>query len=62
MKQLIYQNKIIQILIIAKLDYEQSEKDLAIAESDLKPTASLSLERSYADDLVQLLMKEIKIY
>ena len=29
----------------------KSEKDLAIAESDLKPTASLSLEKSYADDL-----------
>ena len=36
---------------IAKFDLEQSEKDLAISESDLKPTASLSLERSYADDV-----------
>ena len=36
---------------IAKLDLIQSEKDLAISESDLKPTASLSLERSYSDDL-----------
>ena len=36
---------------IAKFDLEQSEKDLAISESDLKPTASLSLERSYTDDI-----------
>ena len=36
---------------IAKLELNQSEKDLAISEADLKPTASLSLERSYTDDL-----------
>ena len=36
---------------IAKFDLAQSEKDLAISESDLMPTASLSLERSYADDI-----------
>ena len=36
---------------IANFDVIQSEKDLALAESDLKPTASLSLEKSYADDL-----------
>ena len=36
---------------IAKFDLVQSEKDVAISESDLKPTASLSLERSYADDI-----------
>jgi len=36
---------------IAELDLIQSEKDLAISEADLKPTASLSLERSYSDDL-----------
>ena len=36
---------------IAKFDLAQSEKDVAISESDLKPTASLSLEKSYADDL-----------
>jgi len=36
---------------IAKFDLAQSEKDEAISESDLKPTASLSLERSYSDDL-----------
>ena len=35
---------------IARLDLIQSEKDLAISESDLKPTASLSLERSYSED------------
>lgn len=36
---------------IAKFDLQKSEKELAISESDLKPTASLSLERSYTDDL-----------
>ena len=36
---------------IAKFDLDQSEKDEAISQSDLKPTASLSLERSYSDDL-----------
>ena len=35
---------------IAKFDLAQSENDLAISKSDLSPTASLSLERSYADD------------
>ncbi len=38
-------------ILIAKLDLEKSEKDLAISQSDLKPSASLSLERSYSDDL-----------
>tara|TARA_Y100000590_G_scaffold455255_1_gene603555 strand:+ start:684 stop:1976 length:1293 start_codon:yes stop_codon:yes gene_type:complete len=36
---------------IAKLELYQSEKDLSISEADLKPTASVSLERSYTDDL-----------
>jgi len=36
---------------IAKFDLAQSEKDLAISKLDLAPTASLSLERSYADDV-----------
>jgi outer membrane protein len=36
---------------IAKFDLAQSEKDAAISQSDLKPSASLSLERSYSDDL-----------
>ena len=36
---------------IAKFDLEKSEKDLSIAKSDLAPTASLSLERSYAEDV-----------
>ncbi len=36
---------------IAKFDLAQSEKELEISESDLKPTASLSLERSYSEDL-----------
>ena len=51
MKQLTYLNKITQILKSQNLILEQSEKDLAISQSDLKPTASLSLERSYADEL-----------
>ena len=38
-------------ILIAKLDLEKSEKELEISESDLKPTASLSLERTYTDDL-----------
>ena len=38
-------------LLIAKLDLEKSKKDLNISESDLKPTASLSLQRTYTDDL-----------
>jgi outer membrane protein len=38
-------------LIIAQLEYEQAQKDNIIAKSDLAPTANLSLERSYTDDL-----------
>ena len=36
---------------IAKLELIQSEKDIEISESDTKPTASLSFERSFTDDL-----------
>ena len=36
---------------IAKFELEQSKKDLKIAKSDLAPTATLSLERSYTEDL-----------
>ena len=36
---------------IAKLELNQSEKDLSISEADLNPTASVSLERSYTNDL-----------
>ena len=36
---------------IAKLELEQAQKDIDIAKSDLAPTASLSLERSYTEDL-----------
>ena len=38
-------------LIIAKLEHEQSKKDELIAKSDLAPTATLSFERSYTNDL-----------
>ena len=46
---------------IANFDVVQSEKDLAIAESDLKPTASLSLEKSFADDLAALRVTDCAI-
>tara|TARA_X000001036_G_scaffold336687_1_gene315642 strand:- start:64 stop:1356 length:1293 start_codon:yes stop_codon:yes gene_type:complete len=36
---------------IAKFDLAQSEKDLSISKSDLAPTATLSLERSHAEDI-----------
>jgi outer membrane protein len=38
-------------LIIAQLEYEQAQKDKIIAKSDLAPTANLSLDRTYTDDL-----------
>ena len=38
-------------LIIAEIEYGQSELDVKIARSDLSPTAKISLERSYTDDL-----------
>ena len=47
-------------ILIAKLDLEKSEKDLAISESDLKPSASLSLERSYSDDLTSTINEREK--
>jgi outer membrane protein len=38
-------------LIIAKLEYEQSEKDVIISRSDLSPSAKLSYENSRSQDL-----------
>jgi len=38
-------------LIIAKLEYLQSEKDIRIAESEMLPSASLSFEASQVEDL-----------
>ena len=38
-------------LIIAKLEYEQSEKDVLISRSDLAPSAKLSYENSRSQDL-----------
>ena len=38
-------------LIIAKLEFNQSKQDVQIAKSDLKPSADLSFERTYSDDL-----------
>jgi len=40
-----------QDIKIAELELDQAEKDIMIAKSDLAPTASLSLERSYTEDL-----------
>ena len=37
-------------LIIAKLEYEQSEKDVLISRSDLSPSATLSYENSKSQD------------
>ena len=41
-------------LIIAKLEYEQSEKDVLISRSDLSPSAKLSYENSRIQDLSSL--------
>lgn len=38
-------------LIIAQLEYEQSQKDTISARSELAPTASLSIDRTYTEDL-----------
>jgi len=38
-------------LIISKLEFEQSEKDVQIAKSDLSPSATLSFETKETDDL-----------
>ena len=38
-------------LIIAKLEYEQSQKDVLISRSDLAPSAKLSYENSRSQDL-----------
>ena len=37
-------------VIIAKIEYEKSEKDIKISKSDLAPTATLSIERSNTED------------
>ena len=41
-------------LIIAKLEYEQSEKDVIISKSDLAPSAKLSYENSRSKDFSSL--------
>ena len=38
-------------LIISKLEYDQSEKDVMIARSDLSPSATLSFNSSRSDDV-----------
>ena len=37
-------------IIIAKIEYEQSEKDIKISKAELAPTATLSIERSNTED------------
>ena len=37
-------------ILIAKFELNQTEKDLESSKADLKPTAALSLERSYSED------------
>tara|TARA_B100001027_G_scaffold201741_1_gene161956 strand:+ start:3 stop:1295 length:1293 start_codon:yes stop_codon:yes gene_type:complete len=37
-------------IIIARIEYEQSEKDIKISKADLAPTATLSVERSNTED------------
>ena len=41
-------------LKIAKLEYQQSEKDVIIAKSDLSPSATLSYEASQSEDASSL--------
>jgi outer membrane protein len=47
-------------LIIAKLDYEQSEKDVIIARADLSPSATLSLSSTKGDDVSSTLNERDK--
>ena len=37
-------------ILMAKFEFNQTEKDLEGSKADLKPTAALSLERSYSED------------
>ena len=47
-------------LIISKLEYEQSEKDVIIAGSELSPSASLSFNNSKTDDFSSTLNERDK--
>ena len=47
-------------LIIAKLEYEQSEQDVKISQSDLSPSATLSFESKETDDLSSTLDQQDK--
>ena len=55
-----YSKKYNPELIIAKLEYEQSEKDMLISRSDLSPSAKLSYENSRSQDLSSLYDKRNK--
>ncbi len=47
-------------LTIAKLEYEQSEKDIIIAKSELSPSATLSFENSRSEDFTATYDKKNK--
>ena len=49
-------------LIIAKLEYEQAKKDTISARSDLKPSATLSFDRTKTDDLSSTYDEKLKRY
>ncbi len=45
-------------ILIAKIEYEQSEKDIKISKSELAPTATLSIERSNTEDFSSTIDKK----
>jgi outer membrane protein len=47
-------------LIISKLEYEQSEKNVTIARSDLSPSATLSFNSSRSDDVSSIINERDK--
>ena len=47
-------------ILIAKFEFNQTEKDLESSKADLKPTAALSLERSYSEDVSSIIDKREK--
>ena len=47
-------------ILIAKFELNQTEKDLESSKADLKPTAALSLERSYSEDASSTIDKREK--
>ena len=47
-------------ILIANFEFKQTEKDLESSKADLKPTATLSLERSYSKDFSSTIDKKEK--